>query len=229
MTFFTKFKSFFSAFLVLSSTLSTLYAAAPAAESADAFERSGNLGIIRGMVRDNSGSPIANATVAIFRAGTSKLLKQVQSGSDGSFLAKIMPGTYTVLAVAEGFNPVTLAAIEVSRASQLSYGFKLERSGGGNTLPEKRLDRNNPKWNIRAAQTSRTIYQNAEGSLPVGDANAAEATLESVENIEEPEGRSGQTVVETYFAASGSGTNGGINAATLVPISENAEIIFAGQ
>ena len=63
------------------------------------------LAVIKGIVRDSGGSPIADATVAIFRAGTSKLLKQVNSAKDGSFIAKIMPGTYTVLAVAEGFNP----------------------------------------------------------------------------------------------------------------------------
>ena len=74
-----------------------------------------------------------------------------------------MPGTYTVLAVAQGFNPVTLFGVEVGRAAQLNYGFKLERAGSGNTLPEKRLDRNSSKWRIRAAQTQRSIYQNTEG------------------------------------------------------------------
>ena len=69
----------------------------------------GGLGTIKGMVRDNGGSPIADATVAIFRVGTAKLLKQVKSAADGSFFAKILPGTYTVLAVAEGFNPVDRA------------------------------------------------------------------------------------------------------------------------
>src|SRR5688500_14447831 len=66
-----------------------------------ATANSGGVAISRGVVRDNGGSTIADATVAIFRAGTSTLLKQVQSAKDGSYLARIAPGTYTVLAIAQ--------------------------------------------------------------------------------------------------------------------------------
>ena len=88
--------------------ISAAFAAAPATNSTVVLNNNGPLGIIKGIIRDDGGSPIAEATVAIFRAGTSKALKQVTSSSDGSFLAKIMPGTYTVLAVAQGFNPTYL-------------------------------------------------------------------------------------------------------------------------
>lgn len=218
-----------AALLVLNVSGWSVFAAPSSVELPIAAEKSGNLGVIKGIVRDHSGNPIADATVAIFRVGTSKLLKQVQSATDGSFLAKILPGTYTVLAVAEGFNPVTLTAIEVGRASQLNYGFKLERSGSGNTLPEKRRDRNNPKWNIRAAQLSRSVYQNTEGAVAI-DENGADTTIETTdeEDVENSE-RQGQTVVESYFAGSDVGTNAGFNVATLLPVAENAEIIFAGQ
>ena len=108
--------------------------ATPAAASINiTVENRGDLGIIRGIVRDEGGSPIADATVAIFRLGTSTLLKQVHSASNGSFLARILPGTYTVLAVAQGFNPVTLSDVEVNRAADLVYGFRLESAGSGNT------------------------------------------------------------------------------------------------
>src|SRR4051812_13365915 len=89
---------------------------APSAQARVVAEKRGDLGIIKGIVRDAGGSPIADATVAIFKAGTVKLLKQVKSASDGSFLTKIIPGTYTILAVAQGFNPVTLTAVEVGRS-----------------------------------------------------------------------------------------------------------------
>ena len=189
-------------------------------------------GVIKGIVRDEAGSPIADATVAIFRVGTSKLLKQVSSAADGSFLAKILPGTYTVLAVAEGFNPVTLATVEVGRSAELVYGFKLERAGGGNTLPEKRADRSNSKWRIRAANSRRSIYQNREGDAPVDETATAENAGQNVEisEGEEETKRAGQTVVETYFASSErAGNYTGVNFARLQPISENAEIVFAGQ
>jgi hypothetical protein len=196
-------------------------------------EKQGNVGIIKGIVRDESGSPIADAYVSIFRVGTSKLLKQVRSAADGSFLAKIIPGTYTILAIAQGFNSVTLGEVEVNRAAELSYGFKLERSGSGNTLPEKRLDRNSSKWRIRAAQNQRSIYQNQDGSSPVDENKseelAVEASITVAERNDETTKRSGQTVVETYFADSTDGSFTGVNFATLLPVSENSEIIVAGQ
>ncbi len=197
------------------------------------IEKNGNLGIIKGVVRDDGGSPIADATVAIFRAGTTKLLKQVRSSSDGSFLAKILPGTYTILAVAQGFNATTIAQVEVNRADELVYGFKLERAGSGNTLPEKLADRNNTKWRIRAAQQRRSVYQNQEGNTPMDPDRPADSetdvSVEVVEADAESDGRKGQTVVETYFAGSEKGSYAGFNFATLLPVSENAEIVIAGQ
>ena len=189
------------------------------------IEKSGNLGIIKGIVRDDGGSPISDASVAIFRTGTSKLLKQVTSASDGSFLAKILPGTYTILAVAQGFNPVTLFGVEIGRSAEITYGFKLERAGSGNTLPEKRLDRNSSKWRIRAAQIQRSIYQNREGDAPI----ETSATAQADDTDERTSNRKGQTVVETYFAGSERGSYAGVNFATLIPVGDATEVVIAGQ
>jgi hypothetical protein len=199
--------------------------AAPASSATIVLENKSTLGIIKGVVRDDGGSPISDATVAIFRGGTSKLLKQVSSGSDGSFIAKILPGTYTVLAVAQGFNPITLFGVEVGRAAEVSYGFKLERAGSGNTLPEKKLDRSSSKWRIRAAQSQRSIYQNHEGDVPQvgGEADEEVATDEA------PNKGRGQTVIETYFASSDSGNFSGVNFATLLPVGRSSNIVVAGQ
>ncbi|HJS51886.1 MAG TPA: TonB-dependent receptor [Pyrinomonadaceae bacterium] len=182
------------------------------------------LGIIRGFVRDQGGNPIADATVAIFRAGTSKLLKQVTSAADGRFLAKVIPGRYKVLAVAQGFNPVSVNDVEVARSAQLEYGFKLERAGSGNTLPEKRVDRNNPKWSVRSAATSRSIYQNNEGGGPV-----VEETATVPEREEPADGKRIHGVAATYFSSSDRGNFTGINFATLIPLKENADIVLAVQ
>ncbi|MEP7036763.1 MAG: carboxypeptidase regulatory-like domain-containing protein [Acidobacteriota bacterium] len=189
-------------------------------------ENNGGLGIIKGIVRDDSGNPIADAYVSIFRTGTSNLLKQVRSAADGSFLAKIIPGTYTVLAVAEGFNPIKIVEVEVDRSAELTYKFKLERSGSGNTLPEKRLDRNSPKWRIRAAEMNRSIYQNKEGNAPIDENAVAKSDEDSEEDNSK---RSGQTVVQSYFASSDNGNYTGLNFARLQPLSKNAELILAGQ
>jgi Carboxypeptidase regulatory-like domain len=199
-------------------------------------ENKGTLGIIKGIVRDEAGSPISDAYVSIFRGGTSQLLKQVRSATNGSFLAKVLPGTYTVLAVAQGFNPITISEVEINRSTELSYKFNLERAGNGNTLPEKRADRNSTKWRIRAAAINSSIYQNQEGDTPVeektsdAEAIAENQTEESNEVADkEKSNRKGQTVIET-FAANSNGENfTGVNFAKLLPVSENTEFVIAGQ
>ncbi len=191
------------------------------------IEQNGKLGTIRGIVRDNSGNPISDAFVAVFYVGTSKLLKQVRSATDGSFLAKVVPGTYTILAVAQGFNPQTLATVQVNPATELVYGFKLERAGSGNTLPEKTVDRNSSKWRIRSSQSRRSIYQTTDGESPVDENATAETTPQTDED--EATNRRGETIVETYFAGSENGNFAGFNFATVVPINEKSEVVFAGQ
>jgi Carboxypeptidase regulatory-like domain len=187
------------------------------------------LGTIRGIVRDESGSPISDAIVAVFRLGTSQLLKQVRSDAGGGFLAKVAPGTYTVLAVAEGFNPVTLQEVQVNKYAELSYGFKLARSGSGNTLPEKKADRNSSKWRIRAAQLGRSVYQHGEGADPIdeNDSSADESTGQPDADVASV--RKGQTVVETFAGSSTDDNFAGFDFATLQPLGENSSIILAGQ
>ena len=218
--------SMFGRLLVMILTTASLtYANLPATSSAP-LHSSAALGTIKGIVRDDGGNPIADATVAIFKA--SRVLKQVRSAADGSFIAKILPGTYTIFAVAQGYNPVTLSDIEVNGSTQLVYGFKLERAGSGNTLPEKRLDRNNPKWVIRSAQTSRSIYQNTSGSGPAQDRVTIEESVEIAE-AEDSGSRKVQSIAETYVAGSEHGSYAGVNFATLLPVSEDAEVVLAGQ
>ncbi|MFT3743490.1 MAG: carboxypeptidase-like regulatory domain-containing protein [Pyrinomonadaceae bacterium] len=188
-------------------------------------EKAGPLGVVKGFVRDDSGSPIAEAAVAIFHSGTTKLLKQVVAGRDGSFLAKVVPGTYTVLAVAQGFNPSYIFGVDVGRSTEISYGFKLERAGSGNTLPEKRLDKNSSKWRIRAAQMQRAIYQNQEGDAPIDDDAIAEEDVSDDRVVH----RKGQTVFETYFAGAERGGYSGINFATFIPVGETTDFVVAGQ
>jgi hypothetical protein len=222
---FSRSRKIFNLLVIVLATVSAGYATTSSSAGA-AIQSSANFGTIKGIVRDDGGNPIADATVAIFKA--SKVLKQVRSAADGSFIAKILPGTYTIFAVAQGFNPVTLADVEISSTSPLVYGFKLERAGSGNTLPEKRFDRNNPKWVIRSAQTSRSIYQNTEGETP---ATSDRVTIEeSAEADKDDSGRRrSQTIAETYFAGSERGSYAGVNVATLLPVSEDAEVILAGQ
>ena len=218
--------AFFVPFLVASETQAKIV-----------IEKESGFGVIRGIVRDEMGSPISDAIVAVFQAGSSKALKQVRSAVNGSFLAKVLPGKYTVLAVAQGYNAMTVSEVQVNRSTELNYGFKLERSGDGNTLPEKRNDRFIVKNRVRAAVMQRSIYQINEGKIVVDEnknaddavAQNAEDTITFVNDEEREYKRRGQSVVETYFANSDEGGYTGVNFATFQPLSENTEIIFAGQ
>ena len=93
----------------------------------------------------------------------------------------------------------------------------------GQYAAREKLDRSSSKWRIRASQSQRSIYQNQQGSVPTvstDDDDADEVASTS---------RKGQTVVETYFASADGVNFPGVNFATLVPVGENADIVFAGQ
>ena len=166
------------------------------------IEKESGFGVIRGIVRDEMGSPISDAIVAVFQAGSSKALKQVRSAVNGSFLAKVLPGKYTVLAVAQGYNAMTVSEVQVNRSTELNYGFKLERSGDGNTLPEKRNDRYIVKSRVRAAVMQRSVYQINEGQIVVDEnknaddavAQNADETITFVNDEEREYKRRGQSV-----------------------------------
>ncbi len=229
-------KNLLKPILILLTAFAAVFISAFETEAKVVIQNNGGLGTIKGVVRDNSGKPIANATVAFFRVGTSKLLKQVLSNSEGSFLAKIVPGTYSILAVAEGFNPVSYSEVEVNRSKELVYKFNLEPSGKGNTLPEKKAERNSSKYPIRQSVLRRSIYQIDNGDAPIDetkvDENSVADTDKTVEvptGTEEKSSRKGQTVVETYFAGSESEKYTGLNFATLLPVTDKTEVIIAGQ
>lgn len=230
-------KFFLKTFFVALTVISAAFISAPETRGALVVENKGMLGVIKGSVRDEAGNPIANAYVSFFKVGTSQLLKQVRSASNGSFLAKVLPGTYTVLAVAQGFNPITYNSVEVNRSTELNYRFNLERAGSGNTLPEKRADRNSSKWRIRAAQIRSSIYQNQDGEVPVDEINPNEIAVADENKSEEiteddrdeKSTRRGQTVIETFAANSDGETFAGANFATLLPVTENTQIVLAGQ
>src|SRR5919199_715688 len=122
------------------------------------------LGTISGTVRDQRGQPLAGALVQLLREGAKDIVKQTRSGVDGSFIARVAPGRYVLSAIAEGFDGVTFTAVQVNPSAELIYRFNLVPLGQGRTVPERRADRNDPKWRLRAAQASRSIFQAQEGA-----------------------------------------------------------------
>src|SRR5688572_7487661 len=201
-----------------------------------------SLATITGTVKDNKGNPLAGALVSLLREGAKQVTKEARTDDKGNFIAKVLPGRYGIRAIAMGFTEVVFSSVEVKASQELVYKFNLEPVGYGNTLPERRRDRDDVKWVLRSSQSRRSIFQIDEGDptvQAVKDAEAAQvadaSTMESAPtgpvDSEANESRiRPRGVVETYFASNSYGVSyPGINFALATPVSENIELIFAGQ
>ena len=201
-----------------------------------------SLGTITGTVRDHKGNPLAGAVVSLLREGAKHAVKEALTDEKGNFIAKVLPGRYGIRAIATGFSEVIFSSVEVKASQELVYKFNLEPVGYGNTLPERRRDRDDVKWVLRNAQTRRSIFQNNEGEDPIvaaveeAEANAQVGDAATVETAPTGPVESGDSkirargVVETYFASNSYGASyPGLNFALATPISENVELIFSGQ
>jgi hypothetical protein len=205
----------------------------------------GALATVTGSVKDSEGNPLAGAVISLIKEGAQNLIKQTRAAADGSFSAKIPPGRYGIRAIAEGFGEVVFSSVEVHASQELVYRFNLERVGSGTTLPERRRDRDDVRWTLRAAQSGRSIFQAQEGDDEVIKAIAAAESRDArdaaaTESAAPDADRSGATkmrtqgVVESYVASGngfGSSDAGvmGLNFAVATPAGDSIEFIFAGQ
>jgi hypothetical protein len=205
-----------------------------------------SLGTISGAVLDRAGNPVAGALVKILRDGFNEVVKETKSAADGTFAARVTPGRYLIRALADGFTPATFSSVEVSPATELVYRFNLQPVGEGNTRPERRADRNDPKFRIRAAAARRSVFNagDAEDETvrrvldELEEDERAEAAEEEQALSDAPadETRTNRTrtqgYVETYFGSSGvpgAGAYAGLNFAVATPVNRQVQLIFAGQ
>jgi hypothetical protein len=81
---------------------------------ARAYGQGGATGAISGMVVDTSGGFVAGADVQIIDSRTGALLRKLQTGSDGSFVATLLPpSSYSVVVNKSGFSEAKAEGIEV--------------------------------------------------------------------------------------------------------------------
>jgi hypothetical protein len=205
--------------------------------------RHSSLGTISGTVLDARGNPVSGALVKILRDGFNEVVKETKSAADGTFATRVTPGRYLLRALAEGFTPATFSAVEVSPSSELIYRFNLLPAGEGRTTPERRADRNDPKFRIRAAQARRSVFNaGSEEDATVRqvldelEAKQQSANDELALTDTPEEKRTSRTrtqgYVETFFASSGvpgAGPYAGVNFAVSTPVSRDVQMIFAGQ
>jgi hypothetical protein len=234
--------------LVLATLTLSGAAGAPSAFAtvSSSSRRAGSMGTISGTVLDSRGQPVAGALVKILRDGLNELVKETKSGADGTFSARVIPGRYLVRALADGFNPATFTAVQIGPASELVYRFNLQPAGEGRTTPERRIDRNDPKFRIRASQARRSVFHAGEGDdETVSDALEALAEAEAAEREADALGvEAGETAgvrlgrtpvqgyVETFFAGSespGADSYAGVNFALATPVNRQVTMVFAGQ
>jgi hypothetical protein len=233
--------------LLLLASLASAGVSAQGSTLAAGGERRTGLGTISGSVLDSRGNPVSGALVKILRDGFNEVVKETKSGADGAFAARVTPGRYLVRALAEGFTPATFTSVQVTPSTELVYRFNLQPVGEGKTLPERRLDRNDPKWRIRASQSRRSIFnagdeQDETVRKVIEAAEEEEAARADVEDdamatpVAPEERRNGRTrtqgYVETFFADStvpGVGSYAGMNFAVATPVSRDLNLIFSGQ
>ena len=205
-----------------------------------AASSSKSLATISGTVRDHRGNPLSGALVSLVREGV-KTVKEARTDKQGNFITKVLPGRYGIKAIANGFSEVVFTEVDVKAQQELVYRFNLEPVGSGNTLPERRPDRDDVRWRLRSAQTKRSIFQVGEGEdatvKAVTETEAQVAEAASMETAPEipTETNSGskvkpQGVLQSYFASDAYGSSYvGLNFAVATPVSEHVELIFSGQ
>ncbi|HMF55766.1 MAG TPA: hypothetical protein VK619_05365, partial [Pyrinomonadaceae bacterium] len=152
---------------------------------------------------------------------------------------RVAPGRYSLRAVAIGFNDALFTAVQVYPSDELIYRFNLEPSGQGRTAPERRRDRNDPRYRVRGAQARRSIFQMQEGEndqVAIGSEQEDAGYPEAVAVEAEAEQREMQArttgVIETYVATSSATSSApvtGVNFAVSRPVSRTVDLVFAGQ
>jgi Carboxypeptidase regulatory-like domain len=200
-----------------------------------------SLATITGTVLDNRGNPLQGALVSLVREGV-KTVKEARTDRNGNFIAKVLPGRYGIKAIATGFSEVIFTSVDVKAQQELVYRFNLEPVGYGNTLPERRHDRDDVKWTLRSAQTRRSVLQIQEGEdasiKAATETNAQVAEADRMETAPEipTEASSSESrlkphgVLESYFANNAYGSSyAGLNFAVATPVSDQVELIFSGQ
>lgn len=199
-----------------------------------------SLGSIIGTVYDHKGQPLSGALVMVLREGAEQAIKEARTGADGKFFARVAAGRYTLRAIATGFSPAIFEAVQITPSAELIYRFNLEPTGQGRTVPEKRRDRDDTKWRLRAAQSRRSIFQvdetkdqtvaAVEGeTVQPGDEDTAINNLNRTASARTPRP---QGVIETFaFTSSNPLARNyiGTNFALAQSINDNLDLILAGQ
>jgi Carboxypeptidase regulatory-like domain/TonB dependent receptor-like, beta-barrel len=134
-----------------------------------AYGQGGATGAISGVVQDTAGGAVADAEVQIIDTRTETLARKLPTGSDGSFVAALLPpGTYTVVVNKTGFAEAKADNIEVRITETTRVTFSLKPG----TVSEKvEISADITSVETTNATTGQSIGSNTVHTLPLATQN----------------------------------------------------------
>src|SRR5262252_6093527 len=134
-----------------------------------AFPQGGATGAISGAVVDVGGGAVADADVQIINSATSVLVRRVNTTTDGSFVAALLPpATYFVVVNKSGFSEAKSAGIEVRVTGTTRLSITLKPG----TVTEKvEVSAQVATVDTTNATTGQTISQQTIRDLPLATQN----------------------------------------------------------
>lgn len=125
-------------------------------------------GTIRGTVMDSTGAVMPGATITITNLGTG-FARQTKSGDDGAYIMPNLPlGTYSVLAEATGFAPLTQKGINIVAGSSVNVDVQLKT---GSVATQILVVGDAPILEPSRLDLSRTISAQETQNLPLSSRN----------------------------------------------------------
>lgn len=107
-----------------------------------------SLGVLRGVVRDQFGSPLVGASVAVFDSNTksTRPVRSTSTDAAGAFATQVAPGRYVLRAVAAGFASFSARARVAANQETIVDSISLRKA---NTLADRRrAERSDPYRNV---------------------------------------------------------------------------------
>jgi len=182
------------------------------------------LAVVTGTVKDERGTPLAGATVAVLDPRPrGKELKSVKTDTQGKFSAGVSPGVYRLRAAAEGFISMISSRVIIDRPTKVNYDFALKST---DTLVQKRGDSDDYRW------ISRSSPRHAMNLNEAGEEEEVELTAR---NDSATRRSSFHGMMQLFAASSGSraGLPGadsfGTNFVVAGSLGGNFEMAFIGQ
>jgi hypothetical protein len=132
------------------------------------FSQTRTTGQIVGTVKDATGAVIRDAAVVLIDTGTGNTV-ETKSGSEGGFVfPNLQPGTYTITATAQGFQPVTLQQIEVltSRSTDVTVQFQI-----AGVTEQVQVEGRSPVIETTSTTVANTVRNEEIAKLPLSGRN----------------------------------------------------------